>query len=93
MDGDKTVAESIAEALETRLRNCPGSEVGCTMPPEVAWMVAWKLRQPDVILCQECAKGRRVEKDDESLCIECGGVEHDPEWYCADGEWPDQTAG
>jgi len=45
--------------------------------------------QPEIIRCRDCKHGADTIINGEYLFKTCGGVNHEPDWFCADGEKKD----
>lgn len=42
-----------------------------------------------LVLCKDCKHGAPTIINGVWLSVTCGGVDHKPEWFCADGEMRD----
>ena len=42
--------------------------------------------QPEIVRCKDCRKGSLIMEVNTLPYIRCYGVDHEPDWFCADGE-------
>lgn len=45
-----------------------------------------RLQPQDIVRCKDCKHGAYVVQTGMLPFITCGGVDHDLDWFCADGE-------
>lgn len=43
----------------------------------------------EIVRCKDCKHGVNTVINGVCLYVTCGGVDHRPEWFCADGERED----
>lgn len=43
-------------------------------------------QEPAIVRCKDCKHGADTIINGEYLFKTCGGVDHKPDWFCADGE-------
>ena len=48
--------------------------------------IAMLKEQPEIIRCKDCKHGADTIINGEYLFKTCRGVNHEPDWFCADGE-------
>ena len=41
---------------------------------------------PELIRCKDCKRGTWLERTGMTPMVTCGGEDHEPDWFCADGE-------
>lgn len=44
------------------------------------------IKQPEIVRCKDCKYGEPTIINGVWLLVTCGGVDHRPEWFCADGK-------
>ena len=42
--------------------------------------------QPEIVRCKDCKHGDDTIINGKYLFKTCGGINHEPDWFCADGE-------
>lgn len=46
----------------------------------------YKDRDDQIVRCEDCKHGAPTIINGVWLSVTCGGVDHKPEWFCADGD-------
>ena len=69
-------------------RGCPYQEKGeCEDGVKsIEDAIALLKEQPEIIRCKDCKHGADTVINGEYLFKTCGGVNHEPDWFCADGK-------
>ena len=49
------------------------------------------IRQPEIVRCKDCKHGDDTIINGKYLFKTCGGVNHEPDWFCADGRRKDSN--